>query len=112
MYGSIAGDAWYRAQYMLQDQKIGHYTHVPQRAVFFSQVFGITLGVPINYAVMRWVLDTKRDYLTGAVEDPAHIWTGQSLASYLTMGVQYVLIVSSFFLTSGSPSSIIQEDFS
>ena len=97
---------------MLQDQKIGHYTHVPQRAVFFSQVFGITLGVPINYAAMRWVLDTKRDYLMGAVEDPAHIWTGQSLASYLTMGVQYVLIVSSFFLTSGPPSQILQEQLS
>lgn len=26
-YGSIAGDIWYRAQYMLQDQKIGHYMH-------------------------------------------------------------------------------------
>ncbi|KAI0595858.1 OPT oligopeptide transporter protein-domain-containing protein [Biscogniauxia sp. FL1348] len=92
VYGSIAGDAWYRAQYMLQDQKIGFYMHVSQRAVFFSQVFGITLGVPTNYAAMRWVLNTKADYLTGAVEDPAHIWTGQSLASYLTMGVQYVLI--------------------
>ncbi|KAI0185725.1 putative oligopeptide transporter [Xylaria flabelliformis] len=92
VYGSIAGDAWYRAQYMLQDQKIGHYMHVPQRAVFFSQVFGITLGVPINYAAMRWVLNTKRDYLTGEIEDPAHIWTGQALAGYLTLGVQYVLI--------------------
>ncbi|OTB08953.1 hypothetical protein M426DRAFT_316244 [Hypoxylon sp. CI-4A] len=92
VYGSIAGDAWYRAQYMLQDQKIGHYMHVPQRAVFFSQVFGITMGVPINYAAMRWILDTKRDYLTGAVVDAAHIWTGQSLTSSLTMGVQYVLL--------------------
>lgn len=95
IYGSIAGDAWYRAQYMLQDQKIGHYMHVPQRAVFFSQVFGITMGVPINYAAMSWIIDTKRDYLTGAIDDPAHIWTGQSLTSSLTLGVQYVLIVCS-----------------
>ncbi|KAI1211648.1 OPT superfamily oligopeptide transporter [Annulohypoxylon truncatum] len=92
VYGSIAGDAWYRAQYMLQDQKIGHYMHVPQRAIFFSQLFGITMGVPINYAAMRWIVDTKRDYLTGAVTDAAHIWTGQSLTSSLTMGVQYVLL--------------------
>ncbi|KAK6951186.1 hypothetical protein Daesc_007717 [Daldinia eschscholtzii] len=92
MYGALAGGAWYRAQYMLQDQKIGHYMHVPQRTVFFSQIFGITMGVPINYAAMRWIMDSKRDYLTGAVEDPAHIWTGQSLASALTMGVQYVLL--------------------
>lgn len=80
---------------MLQDQKIGHYMHVPQRTVFFSQLFGITMGVPINYAAMRWIVDTKRDYLTGAATDAAHIWTGQSLTSSLTMGVQYVLLVSS-----------------
>ncbi|KAI1140558.1 OPT superfamily oligopeptide transporter [Hypoxylon sp. FL0543] len=92
IYGSIAGDAWYRAQYMLQDQKIGHYMHVPQRAIFFSQVFGITMGVPINYAAMRWIVDTKREYLDGSVVDAAHIWTGQSLTSSLTMGVQYVLL--------------------
>lgn len=85
---------------MLQDQKIGHYMHVPQRAVFFSQVFGIVMGVPINYAAMRWIIDTKRDYLTGAIEDPAHIWTAQSLTSSLTMGVQYVLLVSTPIITS------------
>ncbi|GJC91269.1 plant-like oligopeptide transporter [Colletotrichum higginsianum] len=91
-YGAIAGNAWYRAQLNLQDMKIGHYNHCDPRAVFFSQVFGSFLGVPINYAVVRWVLDTKFDYLTGAKEDPAHQWTAQSLTSNLTMGVQYVLI--------------------
>ncbi|GIJ90115.1 hypothetical protein Asppvi_009065 [Aspergillus pseudoviridinutans] len=91
-YGAIAGDAWYRAQYMLQDQKIGHYMHIPPRTVFFSQVFGTLLGIPINYAVMRWVLSTKRDVLTGAKSDPLHQWTGQSLISSNTLGVQYAVI--------------------
>ncbi|GIK06303.1 hypothetical protein Aspvir_001950 [Aspergillus viridinutans] len=91
-YGSIAGDAWYRAQYMLQDQKIGHYMHIPPRTVFFSQVFGTLLGIPMNYAVMRWVLTTKRDVLTGAKTDPLHQWTGQSLISSNTLGVQYAVI--------------------
>jgi OPT family small oligopeptide transporter len=92
VYGSIAGNAWYRAQLNLQDMKIGHYMHIPPKAVFFSQVFGSFLGIPVNYAVVRWVLDTKFDYLTGEKEDPTHQWTGQSLAQNLTMGVQYVLI--------------------
>ncbi|KAH1315106.1 hypothetical protein KXX65_008765 [Aspergillus fumigatus] len=91
-YGSIAGDAWYRAQYMLQDQKIGHYMHIPPRTVFFSQVFGTVLGIPMNYAVIRWVLSTKRDVLTGAKPDPLHQWTGQSLISSNTLGVQYAVI--------------------
>lgn len=91
-YGAIAGNAWYRAQYNLQDMKIGHYMHIPPRAVFFSQVFGSFIGIPINYGVVRWVLSTKREYLLGIVEDPSHQWTAQSLTSNLTMAVQYVLV--------------------
>jgi hypothetical protein len=94
IYSSIAGDAWYRAQYMLQDQKIGHFMHIPPRATFFSQVFGATIGIPVNYAVVRWVLDTRSDYLTGAKTDPSHQWTGQSIQSTLSTSVQYVLVVS------------------
>jgi OPT family oligopeptide transporter len=92
VYGSIAGDAWYRAQYMLQDQRIGHYMHIPPRTVFFSQIFGSVLGIPINYGVIRWVLNTKFDYLSGKKTDPLHQWTGQSLVSSNTLGVQYAII--------------------
>ena len=91
-YGSIAGDCWYRAQYLLQDQKIGHYMHVPPRAIFLSQIFGELLGVPINYGIIQWVLKTKADYILGNKIDPLNQWTGQSLSSYNTMGVQYVLV--------------------
>ncbi|KAE8154891.1 OPT oligopeptide transporter protein-domain-containing protein [Aspergillus avenaceus] len=91
-YGAIAGDAWYRAQYMLQDQKIGHYMHVPPRTVFFSQIFGTILGIPINYGVVRWVLNTKGDILKGIEKDPLNQWTGQSIISSNTLGVQYAVI--------------------
>lgn len=74
--------------------KIGHYMHVPPKDVFFSQVFGSFLGIPINYAVIRWVLDTKADLLTGKEVDPTHQWTGQEIASGLTTAAQYVMIVS------------------
>ncbi|KOS19844.1 Oligopeptide transporter 3 [Escovopsis weberi] len=100
-YGAIAGDAWYRAQINLQDMKIGHYMHVSPKAVFFSQVFGSLIGIPIDYAVIRWVLDTKADYLSGAKVDPTHQWTGQALASSLTSGVQYVLV---------GPKRLFQQD--
>ncbi|KAJ5156490.1 hypothetical protein N7492_009293 [Penicillium capsulatum] len=92
VYGAIAGDAWYRAQYMLQDQKIGHYMHIPPREVFFSQIFGTIMGVPINYAVIRWIMDTKGEYLTGAKTDPLNQWTGQALRTANTMGVQYAIL--------------------
>lgn len=91
-YGAVAGDAWYRAQYILQDQKIGHYMHLAPRAVFFSQIFGELIGIPINYGAMRWVLNTKSDYISGAKTDPLHQWTGQSLVSYQSNAVQYVIL--------------------
>lgn len=100
-YGSIAGDAWYRAQLNLQDMKIGHYMKIPPKAVFFSQVFGSLIGIPIDYAVIRWVLDSKRDYLLGVIKDPTNQWTGQSLATSLTTGVQYVLV---------GPARLFQQD--
>ncbi|RKF79772.1 Oligopeptide transporter 8 [Golovinomyces cichoracearum] len=92
VYSSVAGDAWYRAQYMLQDQKIGHYMHIPPKATFFSQIFGCTIGIPVNYAVVRWVLDSKREFLTGEKVDPSHQWTAQQLATSLSTSVQYVLV--------------------
>ncbi|KAG6008283.1 hypothetical protein E4U21_004745 [Claviceps maximensis] len=91
-YGAIAGDAWYRAQLNLQDMKIGHLMKIPPKAVFFSQIFGSLIGIPIDYGVIRWVLDTKFDYIAGVTQDPTHQWTGQQLASSLTLGVQYVLV--------------------
>ena len=93
VYGSIAGNAWYRAQYLLQDQKLGHYMHVPPKTVFFSQIFGSLVGVPIHYAVIRWVLDKKGDYLLAETRDPTNQWTGQTLTLQLTIATQYVLIV-------------------
>ncbi|KAM3559676.1 hypothetical protein MY1884_003321 [Beauveria asiatica] len=91
-YGAIAGDAWYRAQLNLQDMKIGHYMHLPAKTVFASQIIGTLIGIPINYATIRWVLDTKSEYISGLKEDPTRQWTGQALAGYLSSGVQYVLI--------------------
>ncbi|KAJ6096739.1 Oligopeptide transporter OPT superfamily [Penicillium sp. IBT 16267x] len=74
------------------DQKIGHYMHIPPREIFFSQIFGTLMGVPINYAVIRWVMDTKGDYLTGVKTDPLNQWTGQKLRTSNTMGVQYAVL--------------------
>lgn len=61
------------------------------------------LALPINYGVMRWVIATKFDYVSGQVTDPQGQWTGQDFASYNTAGIQYALVgpkklfASSFF---------------
>ncbi|KAI5962119.1 OPT7 [Candida pseudojiufengensis] len=92
VYGALAGDLFYRCQYILNDQKIGHYMQLPPKAVFISQIFGEILGVPINYAAFKWVVSSKKQYLDGTLKDPSNIWTGQSISSYQTTAIQYVVL--------------------
>ncbi|KAG0283363.1 hypothetical protein BGZ97_008576, partial [Linnemannia gamsii] len=79
VYRVVAGQCWYRAQSILLDQKIGHYMKISPRITFFSQLWGTIIGVPINYAVIRWVIDTKRAYLNGSQKDPLGQWSGQEV---------------------------------
>lgn len=91
-FGCIAGNAWYRSQYHLEAMKLGFYNHIPPMAVFFAQLFGEFIGVPINYASLRWVLATKRRYLTGELVDPLHQWTAQGVTVLHTNAIQYVIL--------------------
>lgn len=91
-FGSVAGNAWYRSQYHLELMKLGFYNHIPPQAVFFSQIYGELIGVPINYLSFRWVMSTKWDFLTGKTTDPLHQWSGQSITSYHTNAIQYVVL--------------------
>ncbi|KAK3829657.1 MAG: hypothetical protein J3R72DRAFT_456947 [Linnemannia gamsii] len=54
-----------------------------------SQLWGNLIGVPINYVVIRWVIDTKRPYLDGTKTGPLGQWSGQTPQSYLSQGIQY-----------------------
>jgi hypothetical protein len=68
------------------------------------QIFGTLLATPVNYAIMRAVLATKMEYVSGRKIDPNGQWTGQNLLSYntdgegsktcykLTTGVLYALV--------------------
>lgn len=92
VFGSIAGDAWYRAQYHLECLKLGFYIHLPPKSVFLAQIFGEVIGIPINYGALRWVLSSKREYLVGHLVDPLHQWTGQDIESVHTNAIQYVVL--------------------
>ncbi|KAH8647649.1 OPT oligopeptide transporter [Xylariales sp. PMI_506] len=102
-YRIISGNVWYDAMAVLEDQKIGHYLHIPPRDVVGMQIFANMIALPVNYLVMLWVLDTKFEYVSGKVTDPLGQWTGQDFQSYNTAGIQYALVgprkllASSFF---------------
>lgn len=91
-FGCVAGNAWYRSQFHLELMKLGFYNHIPPRLVFFSQIYGELIGVPINYLSLRWVLSSKWDYLTGKKTDALHQWTGQAVTMYHTNAIQYVIL--------------------
>lgn len=92
VFGSIAGDAWYRAQYHLDCMRLGFYMQLPPREVFLSQLFGELIGVPVNYIALKWVIKSKRKFLDGSMVDPLHQWTGQAITSYHTNAIQYVVL--------------------
>lgn len=50
------------------------------------------IALPVNYGVMRWVLSTKFDYVSGKIPDPNGQWTGQEFTNYNSAGVQYALV--------------------
>ncbi|KAF7300812.1 OPT oligopeptide transporter [Mycena kentingensis (nom. inval.)] len=91
-YRIISGNVWYDAQMLIEDQKIGHYMHIPPRDVLLCQLFGSILGLSVNYATMLWVLAEKLPYLREKKVDPNGEWTGQDLKSYNTAGIQYALV--------------------
>ncbi|KAF5373721.1 hypothetical protein D9758_000899 [Tetrapyrgos nigripes] len=99
-YRIVAGNVWYDCRKIIEDQKIGHYMHIPPRAVIFSQLLGSFIGLPVNYAAMRWVVATRLDYLRGIKVDPIGQWTGQELKGYNSAGIQYGLV---------GPSKLFQE---
>lgn len=76
---------------MLKSQ-IGHYLHIPPRDVIGIQIIANMISLPVNYGVMRWVLATKYDYLTGKLDDPSGQWTAQDFTSYNTEGIMYALV--------------------
>lgn len=92
VFGSIAGDAWYRAQFHLDCMRLGFYMHLPPKSVFVSQLFGEFIGVPVNYIALKWVIKSKRHFLDGSMIDPLHQWTGQTITTYHTNAIQYVVL--------------------
>lgn len=48
--------------------------------------------MPINYLALRWVINSKRQFLDGTKIDPLHQWTGQEITTSYTNAIQYVVL--------------------
>ncbi|CAG8158002.1 unnamed protein product [Penicillium olsonii] len=78
--------------YKTHQYQIGHYLHLPPRQVIGIQILANLFALPINYGVMRWVIASKFDYVSGKKKDPLGQWTGQEFKSYNTAGIQFALV--------------------
>jgi len=62
---------------LTSDLKLGWYTSIPPREMFFCQILGTVLGVLANYMTLTSVLTSKRQFLDGTIRDPSGQWDGR-----------------------------------
>ncbi|KAJ6620466.1 OPT oligopeptide transporter protein-domain-containing protein [Mycena sp. CBHHK59/15] len=93
-YLIVAGSVWYDTCSIIEDQKIGHYMHVPPRTVMprcagFSPRVSTTQPIPLSLYLFAFTYAKHR--LRAIKIDPNAEWTGQDLRAYNTAGIQYAL---------------------
>ncbi|KAI8969087.1 OPT family small oligopeptide transporter [Mycotypha africana] len=62
-YGYIS---MYQALVFVGDLKLGHYTKIPPKAMFFVQLLGTAIAGFVNLATATWLMDTVKDICTPA----------------------------------------------
>ncbi|KAI0842029.1 OPT peptide transporter Mtd1 [Hypoxylon sp. FL0890] len=69
--------------------KVGQYTKVPHRVMFFTQIYGTLLGAGLNYVVMTVVVNSQREILL----DPQgnNVWSGSIMQSLNSQAVTWAL---------------------
>jgi OPT family oligopeptide transporter len=72
-YGYMA--TW-QCKELLSDLKLGIYLKIPPRSMFTAQLWGTFVGGVFNYATMLLIINARREYLDGSVNDPSGLWTG------------------------------------
>lgn len=69
--------------------KVGQYTKVPHRVMFFTQVYASLLGAALNYAVMNAIVTNKREILLDPRGDAT--WSGANIGSLNSQAITWAL---------------------
>ncbi|RUP44421.1 OPT oligopeptide transporter protein-domain-containing protein [Jimgerdemannia flammicorona] len=72
----------------VSDLKLGHYTKVPPRAMFWSQLIGTIIASFINLATARWLLDS----VDGICTDAGFPWTCRYARTFYSASVIWGII--------------------
>ncbi|KAK4218481.1 oligopeptide transporter 6 [Rhypophila decipiens] len=86
---------------LISDYKFGFYMKVPEREMFWAQVYGTLLGPFVNYGVMRLVIDyIGKDTLTGSVE--SNSWLALKTKNFYSLSVLWGILGPKVFFAEGS----------
>ncbi|KAJ4165869.1 hypothetical protein LMH87_007479 [Akanthomyces muscarius] len=69
--------------------KVGQYTKVPHRVMFFTQIYGTLLGAGLNYAVMTSIVTSQREVLLDPIG--TNVWSGSTMQSLNAQAITWAL---------------------
>ncbi|KAK3319793.1 oligopeptide transporter 6 [Cercophora scortea] len=86
---------------LISDYKFGFYMKIPEREMFWAQVYGTLLGPFVNYGIMRLIIDNiGADILTGVVESNA--WLALKTRNYYSISILWGILGPKVFFAPGS----------
>lgn len=95
---------------LISDYKFGFYMKIPEKEMFWAQVYGTLLGPFVNYGIMRLVIDRiGADVLTGTVESNA--WLALKTRNYYSLSVLWGVLGPKVIFSSHSDYNWIYYSF-
>ncbi|KAK0725295.1 oligopeptide transporter 6 [Lasiosphaeris hirsuta] len=86
---------------LISDYKFGFYMKVPEKEMFWAQVYGTLLGPFVNYGVMRMIIDyIGADTLKGIIKNPG--WYALKTRNYYSISVLWGILGPKVFFSAGS----------
>ena len=78
--------------------KVGQYTKVGHRTMFFTQIYASLLGAAFNYIAMDWITSSQREILIDPIGN--NVWSGQVVQSMNTQAITWAL-AKEYYSASG-----------
>jgi OPT family small oligopeptide transporter len=85
---------------MVGDIKFCFYMKIPERELFFAQVYGTILGPFVNWACMRLIIDSQGPKLTGEVASTA--WNALKTKNFYSLSVIWGVLGPKIFFGQDS----------
>lgn len=95
---------------LISDYKFGFYMKIPEKEMFWGQVYGTLLGPFVNYGIMRLIIDRiGKAALTGKMESNA--WLALKTKNYYSLSVLWGVLGPKVIFAKGSLYSWIYYAF-